>query len=220
MRWLDGLTDLMDKSFSKVWEMVKEGQGSLMCCSPWGCKELTRLSDSTTAYTAGEETEDGRTKGASGSAHVEWGLGSSSPTPELGRLSQQVSSFLPPSPFSSERPGASGEGGHLCAGTTLPRRPPAPGAHGDARVVADPGVSRKDTRRRQAAGLARASSIAHTAASGHVVSIATAAPAAKPSSPQRRPRVGGHLCGNGNVSRYGGSDGPLPPHCVAEPWAL
>ena len=37
MRWLDGITDPMDMSFSKFWELVK---GILACCSPWGYKEL------------------------------------------------------------------------------------------------------------------------------------------------------------------------------------
>ena len=32
-RWLDGITNSMDMRFS-------DGQGSLVCCSPWGRKEL------------------------------------------------------------------------------------------------------------------------------------------------------------------------------------
>ena len=36
-RWLDGITDSMDMNLRKLREMVK--QGSLMCCSRWGCKE-------------------------------------------------------------------------------------------------------------------------------------------------------------------------------------
>ena len=38
MRWLDGITPTQ---WTWVWVSsgVGDGQGSLMCCSPWGCKE-------------------------------------------------------------------------------------------------------------------------------------------------------------------------------------
>ena len=39
MRWLDSITDSMDgHEFEQVLG-VGDGQGSLECYSPWGCKE-------------------------------------------------------------------------------------------------------------------------------------------------------------------------------------
>ena len=37
-RWLDGIINSMDMNLSKALG-VGDGQGSLACCSPWGCKE-------------------------------------------------------------------------------------------------------------------------------------------------------------------------------------
>ena len=35
---MDDITDSMDLSLGTLGD--SEGQGSLACCSPWGCKEL------------------------------------------------------------------------------------------------------------------------------------------------------------------------------------
>ena len=39
MRWLNGIIDSINMGLSKL-PGDDEGQGSLECCSPWGCKEL------------------------------------------------------------------------------------------------------------------------------------------------------------------------------------
>ena len=39
MRWLDDITNSMGHEFEQSLG-VGDGQGSLACCSPWGCKNL------------------------------------------------------------------------------------------------------------------------------------------------------------------------------------
>ena len=48
MRWLDGITESMDMSLSKLQD--SEGQGGLMCCRPWGHKELDTTEMTEDAY--------------------------------------------------------------------------------------------------------------------------------------------------------------------------
>ena len=50
MRWLNGITESVDMSLSKL--QVSDGQGSLACCSPWGCKKVDTTELNSNIYKA------------------------------------------------------------------------------------------------------------------------------------------------------------------------
>ena len=45
MRWLDGITNLMDMRLGKLQELVIDGEAWCAVCGSWGRKSQTQLSD-------------------------------------------------------------------------------------------------------------------------------------------------------------------------------
>ena len=49
MRWLDGISDILDMNLGKLWEMVRDRE----YCSPWGCDDsdaIWQLNDNNSSY--------------------------------------------------------------------------------------------------------------------------------------------------------------------------